>query len=181
MPPSGIGRSPDSRRLSVYSGKKCCKTPRYLRSSTAPSLPVSHFPQTCHIDSSRQDHRLRTHSCPGAALLRLLPAVSHPPLPRSGSAHKWADGRSRCFFHYQQEYPVTAEVFLLRSPPALSGSFLRFPALFCSSSYAFHLYPIPHTVSTGESPSFRNFARMFLTCSVTAESSPALSYPYTCS
>ena len=35
----------------------------------------------------------------------------------------------------------------------------------------FHLYPIPHTVSIGAPPAAFNFARMFFTCSVTAESS----------
>ena len=35
----------------------------------------------------------------------------------------------------------------------------------------FHLYPIPQTVSMGEGPAGASFARMFFTCSVTADSS----------
>ena len=41
----------------------------------------------------------------------------------------------------------------------------------------FHRYPIPQTVSMGCSPQARSLARMFLTCSVTAEVSAVTSKP----
>ena len=45
----------------------------------------------------------------------------------------------------------------------------------------FHRYPIPHAVSMGCRPWARSLARMFLTCSVTAESSAVPSKPNTAS
>ena len=45
----------------------------------------------------------------------------------------------------------------------------------------FHLYPTPHTVSMGERPKAFSFARIFFTCSATAESSAVPSKPNTAS